>query len=419
MIDFKLDKSVFNETFYPYLEKDKGDEVYYGGASSGKSVFVAQKKVFQHLKDAGRKTLVARKVARTLRQSVFAEVCNVLSEWHLMNKVFRVNKSDMEITRVDNATKFVFAGLDDVEKLKSIQGITDVWVEEATEISFKDYTQLKLRARHGRFANQMILTYNPVSALSWLKGVFHDRPDPDRLIVKTTYKDNRFLKQETRDFIERLAIDDPEYYKIYGLGDWGVLGNLVYSNYIIESFDTNAFNDSDIYYGLDWGYNDPSAFVKMAYKDREIYILDGLYRSGLTNLELMREVEERFGKDMRITADSSEPARIEEWRKAGWKIEGAEKGKDSVKFGIDFCRRHLIRIHENMVEFAGEIQSYGYRENKQSTGEDDKYLEEPIDARNHYMDAMRYGFEKLAYERPRPIDMGISFDQPRRRIGIF
>ena len=103
----------------------------------------------------------------------------------------------MEIVRTDESSRFIFAGLDDVEKLKSIQGITDVWIEEATEITQDDYQQLNLRLRGGTLSKQIIMSFNPVSALSWIKRYFFDEPDEDKVsILKTTYKHNRWLDAE-------------------------------------------------------------------------------------------------------------------------------------------------------------------------------------------------------------------------------
>ena len=184
---------------------------------------------------------MVRKVARTLRNSAFAEICGVIEKWNLRNSVFKINKSDLEILRVDGGSRFIFAGLDDVEKLKSIKGVTDQWIEEASEISHDDYKQLNLRMRgHTGFPKQIISTFNPISALAWQRGFFFDREklnEDGRIIemagnvkiLKTTYKDNKFLTEDDIEEIERLEEVDPMYYRVYALGEWGVIGNLVYT----------------------------------------------------------------------------------------------------------------------------------------------------------------------------------------------
>ena len=410
-IDIGIDPSVFNSIYVPFLEQNNRIQIYFGGASSGKSVFVAQKKVYQHLMYPGeqmpRKTLVVRKVHNTVRHSAFAEISNVIKQWGLNEKVFRIIPSKLEIHRVDGRSSFICAGLDDVDRLKSIQGVTDVWLEEATETSEDDIKQLNLRLRGKRdLPKEFVLTYNPISALHHLKRNFHDRKHGNVSILKTTYKDNKFLDDEDRSEIEKLKEQDPVFYKIYGLGDWGILGNLVYTNYVIDDFDRKAlFDYRHMRYGADWGFNHPSCILEVAYKDDEIFICDGIYAKGLTNMELINEakcwLKHRKVGDVRIVADSSEPDRILEFKRAGFSIVGAEKGKDSIKFGIDFLRRKKRHIHSSMQDYINEIQSYSYRKDR-----DGNVLDEPVDMNNHYMDAERY-----AFERDSKREFGVSFKE--------
>jgi len=396
-----------NKVYLPFLDNDKRYEIFYGGAGSGKSRFIAQKKIIQHMRDTRRKTLVVRKVGRTIRESAFAELKIVIYQ-HDLTQYFRIpkGKTDFDIMG-PNGNQFVFTGLDDAEKLKSIVGITDVWVEEASEITEEDFNQLDLRLRGKTpFPKQITLTFNPISALSWLKKRFFDISDPNVSTLKTTYKDNRFLDDEYIEVLEGLERKDYTYYQIYTLGNWGVLGNLVYSNYVVEDFPREDDHYSSVYAGVDFGFNDPSAVVKIGWKDDELYILDELYRKGLTNTELMQEIEDSkvVSKNHHLTGDSAEPARIKEFRQKGYDIRGAEKAKDSVKFGIDWIKRHRIHIHSSCQNFLNEIQSYKYREDK-----DGNVLEEPVDMSNHLMDAMRYALEPLIKQRPLNLKMDLDF----------
>ena len=405
-----ISRKVFNKVFLPYLGNGKRYEVFYGGAGSGKSVFVSQKKVYQHLKDKGRKTLVVRKVGKTVRHSAFAMIRETVNQWNLEG-LFNIpkGKTDYDIAG-PNGNQFIFTGLDDVEKLKSIVGITDIWIEEASEITEEDFNQLDLRLR-GRtpFPKQITLTFNPISALSWLKKRFFDAPDSNVSTLKTTYKDNRFLDAEYIGVLEGLKDKDYTYYQIYTLGEWGVLGNLVYSNYVVEDFPMEDEYYSSVYAGVDFGFNDPSAVVKIGWKDKELYVLDELHRKGLTNAELMREIEDSgiVTKSHNLIADSAEPARIKEFRQAGYNIRPAEKGRDSVKFGVDWIKRHKVHIHPSCQNFLNEIQSYKYREDK-----DGNVLEEPADMNNHLMDATRYALEPLI--KSKKIDVKLNLDFGRR-----
>jgi phage terminase large subunit len=231
-ININIDKAVFNAVYLPYLDNKSRYEVLYGGAGSGKSHFVAQKKIRQHLKDRGRKTLVVRKVAKTIKNSVFTLLQDVMADWNV-GQLFNVNKSDFEITCI-NGNKFIFAGLDDVEKLKSIAGVTDIWVEEASEITQEDLQQLDLRLRgKNPLGFQMTLTFNPISITHWLKKYFFDSQMPNASMLKTTYKDNRFLDEQYIEVLESLKDKDPYYYAVYCLGEWGITGKTIFPAQIV------------------------------------------------------------------------------------------------------------------------------------------------------------------------------------------
>lgn len=388
-IDLTALPELTNDVYYP-LYKDKSRYlVLYGGAGSGKSVFAAQKILVRMLTEQPHRFLVVRKVAKTLRYSVFSLSQDIIGQWGL-TALFKVNKSDMTITCA-NGNQIIFAGLDDPEKLKSIAGITGIWIEEASELEQKDFQQLDLRLRGPtKYYKQIILTFNPISALHWLKKVFFDFKKDNATIVKSTYKDNKFIDPEYVKVLEDLKNQDETYYKIYALGEWGVLGNLVFTNYVVEDMPTDESRYSSIFYGLDFGYNDPSVLLKVAIHDNEIYILDEIYERHLTNTQLIELCKEKVNKRYIIIADSAEPDRIEEFKKAGFRIQPCTKGNDSVKFGIDWLKRHKIHINSCCVNTIKEIQTYKYKENK-----DGNVLDEPVDFNNHAMDALRYGTELL------------------------
>lgn len=388
-IDLSALPELTNDIYYPLYKDTSRYLVLYGGAGSGKSVFAAQKILVRLLTEKPHRFLVVRKVAKTLRYSVFSLFQDMISQWNL-TPIFKVNKSDMTITCI-NGNQIIFAGLDDVEKLKSIAGITGIWIEEASELEQKDFQQLDLRLRGPtQHYKQIILTFNPISALHWLKKVFFDFKKDNATVVKSTYLDNKFIDPEYVKVLEDLKNQDVTYYKIYALGEWGVLGNLVYTNYVIEDIPTDESRYSSIYYGLDFGYNDPAALLKIGWKDNEIYILDEIYERHLTNTQLIELCKNKVSKRYMITADSAEPDRIEEFRKAGFRIQACTKGKDSVNFGIDWVKRHKIHIHPSCINTIKEIQTYKYREDKEGN-----VLDEPVDMNNHAMDAMRYALQPL------------------------
>lgn len=396
-VNIDISKQVFNPAYLPILNNDSRYEVIYGGAGSGKSYAVAQKKIFQHL-NGKRNTMVVRQVTRTHRHSTFAMLKQVIYNWNVQD-LFRINKSDLTITRLGGG-QIAHVGLDDVEKLKSFTfdtgPLTDIWVEEASEMRQEnDLEQLNLRLRgKSTIPFQMTLTFNPISALHFLKKRFFDYKLEDAFILKTTYKDNKFIDEAYKKQLEALKDKNPTMYDIYALGEWGVLGDLVYTNYIVEDFDRSIFDGQEDC-GLDWGYNDPAAGIKIGFKDDNLYLCDELYVRGHDNDELMQDAESIFDKKRHLViADNSEPKSIKYWRKNGWRIQGAKKGKDSVKFGIGWIRSKKKIIHPSLQNAINEITTYSYRKDK-----DGNTTEEPVDYRNHIMDAMRYALERRIAER--------------------
>lgn len=381
--------SLTNNAFYPLYGNRDRYLVLYGGAGSGKSVFAAQKIVVRLLSEPGHRFLVVRKVGKTIRNSAFAQIREIIASWGL-EELFKVTKSDLEI-QCANGGQVVCVGLDDAEKLKSIVGITGLWIEEATEITPEDFQQLDLRLRgRTRYYKQIMLTFNPVSALSWIKSRFFDVPQANATVLKTTHADNKWLDDEYRAVLEGLKDKDYVYYQVYALGEWGVLGNLIFTNWTVdESVPTSESSYKQVYCGLDFGFNDPSAFVKVGLKDDELCVFEELYERGLTNNELIPMVRESHVSGA-ITADSSEPARIKEFQQAGVPVRPAEKGPGSVKAGLDWAKRKRIRIHPSCTNFIAEIQGYKYREDK-----DGNVFDEPVGINDHLMSAFRYALEPL------------------------
>jgi len=368
-------------------------EILYGGAGSGKSYGIAQHIVLGALDPAnrGRKYLCVRKVARTLRFSVFALLRDIISEMGL-GAFFTINRSEMTFTSVTGC-EIILLGLDDVEKLKSIHGVTDVWGEEATEFARDDIKQLNLRLRGPGQRKRIVLSFNPIMATHWLKKDFFDNARDNVRIVKTTYRDNAFLDDEYRAELESLKDVDEYFYQVYALGEWGQLGNLVFTNYVIEDFPYTADDLENVRGGIDFGYNHPSAIARVGFKDGEIYIFDEFYQSRLTNTELIdhaKEFDPEYQNNL-YRADSAEPDRIEEFAQAGFAIEAAKKGKDSIRHGVDYLKRYRVHIHATRCpNTAAEWQGYKYREDR-----DGNVFDEPVDLNNHGIDAVRYATEDL------------------------
>lgn len=230
-VEVNVKKKVFNDIYFPLLTNNSRYLVLYGGAGSGKSVFIAQRYILKLLNSNKCNLLAVRAVANTLRDSVFAELRKVIKSWNLV-KLFKINVSDMRITCV-NGNEVLFRGLDDVERLKSITFVngelTDVWIEEASEVLEEDFKQLDVRLRGGTTLKQMTISFNPIDVNHWLKKRFFDRKEPKATVLKTTYIDNRFLDEEYKELLESYKETDPYYYDVYCRGMWGVFGKTIFN----------------------------------------------------------------------------------------------------------------------------------------------------------------------------------------------
>jgi len=354
--------------------------VLYGGAGSGKSVSVAQHILSKFLMEQDKRTLITRKTLPSLRITAWYEVVRMLRDWGIP---VEINKSEFTLRFGDN--EILAKSMDDPEKIKSAE-FNYIWIEEATELSAEDYQQLDLRLRRvskdGR-KNQMFLTFNPIDQFHWAITDLVQGNRQDVAIHHSTYKDNKYLPKEYGDRLEQFAQQDENFYRIYTLGEPGVLKNIIYTNYVVDQEFPAIDKRFDTCYGLDFGYNNPSALVQVAIHDRVPYISEKIYQTNLTNADLIAKLNALdITPATPIYCDAAEPQRIEELRRAGFNARNADK---SVADGIDHVKRHRLHINPESVNLIGEIRGYSYREDK-----DKRVLEEPVKFRDHCMDAMRY-----------------------------
>lgn len=391
-----IKRRMFNDAYYPYLKQyDKRFSVYYGGAGSGKSVWITQKLLFKYLNMPNRKCLVVRKVDATLRDSCFALFKDVITQWQIYDEC-KINKTDMTI-ELPNGSMFLFKGLSDRERIKSIANISDIWIEESTEIEEDDYDQLCLRLRSKLPYNEIIVSFNPVSKANWCyKRWFADGADYDKnntTILHTTYRDNKFLPQEYIDNLLSMKKTNYAYYKIYAEGEFSSLDKKVYTNWEEKAFNyQDLLKDKNVepIFGLDWGYiHDPTAIICSLINNttKEIWIYSGFAKKGMTNEEIFAQLQEMQIHNARIVCDCAEQKSIEDLRRLGAKrVVPCAKGKDSIMNGINLIQEYHIYVHPNLRDVIEEFLNYTWQKDRQ-TGE---YINKPIDKFNHYMDAFRY-----------------------------
>lgn len=386
---------VFNRHIYDHLfDYDTFTEVHYGGASSGKSHGVFQKIVIKALKDwkKPRKILVLRKVGATVRDSVFADVQATLSYFGILN-MCKINMSAFRI-ELPNGAEFIFKGMDNPEKIKSIKGISDVVMEEASEFTLDDYTQLTLRLRDkAHKQKQIYLMFNPVSKANWVYNAFFVKKPKNTVVYQTTYKDNRFLDAVTRENIEELANRNEAYYKIYALGEFATLDKLVFPKYTKALLNKDDLRHITSYFGLDYGFiNDPSAFMHVKIDDdrKRLYVVEEYVKKGLTNDKIAESITALGYAKEQIRADSAEKKSNQELRNLGIsRVIDVKKGAGSVMQGIQYLLQYEWIVDERCVKTIEELENYTWKKDKATN----EYINEPVDSYNHCLDAIRYAIQ--------------------------
>ena len=382
-----LDRCIHNQHRY---------QIYFGGAGSGKSVFLATHCALDTL--AGRNTLVVRQVARTLRGSAWNEIVKAIDRLGL-RRMFALQKSEMVITARNNGCQILFAGLDNVEKIKSLTpqrgALTDIWMEEATECAYADFKQLDKRLRgKSRFVKRFTMSFNPIYKTHWLYRQFfciwqdnrQHCADERVSILKTTYKDNRFLAPDDRAALENER--DPYFYQVYTLGEWGVVGDVIFRNWRAETIPDDACGETRM--GLDFGFaGDPCGFVLLRYdrKRKIVYALSELCEKGLTNDALAEQLRPLAG-DGYIVCDSAEPKSIAELRARGLNVLSARKGVDSVVHGVQWLCQQEIVVSPACPALQRELTLYQWQRDRDGVA-----VRRPTDKDNHLIDAMRYALE--------------------------
>lgn len=400
-----LHKEIFNDVYLSSLDDySKRYEIYYGGAGSGKSVFVAQKLVKKALTDR-RKILVLRKVDKTTKNSTFQLLLDTLTDWKIIDKC-KVNRTDFTIT-LPNGSVFLCCGLQDPERIKSITGLTDAWLEEATEFNQEDFNQIDLRIRHPEAkGQQIILSFNPVSKVNWCYKLFFKEAADAAMtdfraqckILHTNYLDNKFLPQSYIDSLLLLKATNLDYYKIYALGEFGSLSKLVFNNWKVEEFDCTQVH-GDLCVGLDFGFiADPTALVASIVDDenKKIYVFNAKSRKGLLNNEIAEMIKaEGFAKSS-IIADSAEQKSIEEIKREGIsRIKPATKGQGSILQGIQKLQQYQIIVHPSgAAALIEELKNYCWEKDKKTN----EYINKPIDKYNHCIDALRYSLQCMGHK---------------------
>lgn len=379
------------------VDSTKPIVVNVGGARSSKSYSILQLLVQKFVSEPRKTILIARKTLPSLRLTAYKVFVDLLKEYGYYDQCDH-NKTGHNITykidpKDETCTSTVyFLSIDDPEKIKSTE-FNYVFLEEANEFTFNDFfitwTRMSGATTEDQ-PNKLFLALNPNDEFSWINQKLHDWDDAE--FIHSTYKDNPFLDEKYKKILTDLEFIDDALFHIYALGEWAQLPDVIYRNYVEEPYD-GVFHEE--WFGMDFGFNHPTALVKIGRRDDVMHVREMIYESHWTNNQIIDEMG-KLGIDTRtpIYADSAEPARIQEIYNAGYNIYPAEKKVDD---GIDSVKRHKLHIDPSSVNLLKEIRTYKWMKDK-----NDIVLDMPVKFNDDCMDAMRYGIHTHLIDENKP-----------------
>jgi len=356
------------------LALKKRIKIIQGGTSAGKTFGILPILIDKAAKKGGLEISVVAESIPHLRRGALRDFLKCM-KWTNRFVDERYNKSLLKY-EFANGSFIEFFSADDSSKLRGAR--RDIlYVNECNNVNFEAYNELSIRTKH-----EIYLDFNPANEF-WVEEIKEDK-EADFIIL--TYKDNEALDIGIVEQIEknRLKAETSTYWrnwwKVYGLGELGMLEGVVFSNW--KQIDTIPKEARLVGLGMDFGYtNDPTSVIEI-YKHNETRILNEIvYQTGLLNSDIAKKLP----KDVPVYADSAEPKSIRTLQLAGITIKGVTKGRDSINYGIDVMQRENYLVTSNSTNLIKELRSYCWDTDK--TG---KRLNKPIDNYNHAIDAVRY-----------------------------
>ena len=343
-----------------------------GGSRSSKTYSIAQLFIMKSFEVTGKTFTICRKTLPALKATAMRDFFEILNDMGL--HVEKDHNKTENLYKL-NGNLFEFLAVDEQQKVRGRKR-DYLWMNEANEFKHEDFKQLSMRT-----TTQIFLDYNPSDEFHWIYDKVLTRKDC--VFIKSTYLDNPFLELELVKEIESYKLLDPNYWKIYGLGERGMNEAGIYSHFtLIDDMPENL--DEEIY-GLDFGFNNASSLERIGLRDQNVFTENIIYKKHLTNSDLIDEMDKMgVSKEKLIYADAAEPQRIQEIKEAGYWIVPADKSQGSVKKGIDTMKSRAWSIVKTSLKTIKEAQSYKWKV------KDEKILDEPVKVNDHSMDAIRY-----------------------------
>jgi phage terminase large subunit len=358
---------IFEKNWSALQEKGVRFVINEGGSRSSKTYSLCQMVIVYCLQNPNKVVSIIRKTFPALRATVMRDFLEILKDLDIYEKTNH-NMSE-NIYRFPNGSIVEFFSVDDEQKIRGRK--RDIaWCNEANELYYDDFTQLNMRTE-----TKLIFDYNPSDSSSWL----YELPKDESILIKSTYKDNPFLPETIKRQIEDLKRTDEALYQIYALGEKAISKSNIYSNWTFITHRPAKF--TSYVYGLDFGYNHPTALMRVYWRDNDIYIEPIIYESYLTTSNLIEKMKIlKVEENVEILADYSRPEIIQEMNNSGFNVLNAnkvvKKGIDNVKtFGV-FC--------QDIPYLKKEYENYKWKK----IG--DNITDEPIKLYDDAMDAVRY-----------------------------
>ena len=363
----EINSTVIFEKNWDALQSDTRFIINQGGSRSSKTYSLCQLIIVYCLQNPNKVVSIVRKTFPALRATVMRDFFEIMKDLGLYQKTSH-NMSE-NIYKFNNGSIVEFFSVDDEQKIRGRKRDLG-WCNEANELFFDDFQQLNMRTE-----DTMIFDYNPSESASWL----YDLPQEESVTIKSTYKDNPFLPDSIKRQIEDLKRTDEALYQIYALGERAISKSNIYSNWTFVKHRPSKF--TQFMYGLDFGYNHPTALVRIYWHEKDIYIEPVIYESYLTTTMLIDKLDDlNIEKHIEIMADHSRPEIIAEMQNAGYNVQNANK---TVKKGIDNIKTFLV-FCEDEPRIKKEYENYKWKK----IG--DTITDEPIKLFDDAMDAVRY-----------------------------
>lgn len=371
-----------------------------GGTSSGKTYAIEQVLFCLACQKEKQVITIVGQDIPNLRAGALRDALTIYnSSVQLESAVKSFNKTD-RVFEFHNGTVIEFRSYADEQDAKS--GKRDyLFINEANGIAWNVYAELALRTK-----DKIFIDYNPNTEF-WVHQKLIGQPNVELII--SDHRHNPFAAPNIREKVEALKDEDHELWKVYARGLTGKLTGTIFNNWhLCNEIPVDA---KLIAVGLDFGFtNDETGCLEVYKQDGELWVNELLYETGLTNADISKRLTSlKVSKKTDIIADSAEPKSIEELRRKGWNITGANKGADSIKHSIDILKRYKLNITRNSVNLRKEMAIYKWK-----TDRSGKALNEPVDTWNHLIDPLRYvALNKLKTDRSRIVKSRLPYQEQK------